>query len=346
MLTLHLPSLPLLAHQGGQTFPRPAKRATAVHTVVPTHAYSADDSAKIIKTCKAHGVSFASALFAVVNLAWTRVQGAEMNAKEPMCVVRCSTHAVAHLSPGTDVHPRFPTRRLFYSALNLRPSLSPLGATASESYFHLALGYYTVSLPSFAPSSSAAFWQRCTSVKDQTAKATRSRFLVGKALVEMAERAERAVKWGIIDDAAERERKEREDLAGLGIIGWRPPPTSLPLLPPAPVVAGLRTPPTTPPSTPPPVYSASPAPSNTPLMGLSLLGNLDFMYAHARYPALDLRALTTGSRQRSGAILLFGYTFKRQTYLSLGYDQAGFAPGKIEALWHEMKAVTKQQLVN
>lgn len=221
---------------------------------------------------------------------------------------------------------------MFYSALNLRPSLSPISASSSESYFHLSLGYYTISLPSFRPSSPSAFWQRCTSVKDQTAKATKSAFLVGKALVEMTERKERAVKWAVIDDEADRRRREEEDLAGLGIIGWKPPVVQV-------VQRGK-------PSTPPPGYTSSPPPSNAPLMGLSLLGNLDYTYSHASYPSLCLTDLTTGSRQRNGAILLFGYTFKGRTYLSLGYDQAGFEEGKIEALWTEMKNVTTEMLVN
>lgn len=45
------------------------------------------------------------------------------------------------------------------------------------------------------------------------------------------------------------------------------------------------------------------------------------------------RSLTTGSRQRSGALLLFAYTFAGKLWLSLGYDAHGFQPGSIEGFW-------------
>jgi len=40
--------------------------------------------------------------------------------------------------------------------------------------------------------------------------------------------------------------------------------------------------------------------------------------------------LTTGSRQRPGALLLFAYTFAGRLWVSLGYDENGFEPGAIE----------------
>ena len=69
--------------QGGQSLPKAATKAP-VHTVVPTHAFSEAESAAILKTCKKHGVSFASALFAVVNVAWERVRRGTMDVREPM----------------------------------------------------------------------------------------------------------------------------------------------------------------------------------------------------------------------------------------------------------------------
>ena len=267
-------------------------------------------------------------------------------------------------------------RRMFYSALNLRPSLRPSSSpTTPASYVHLALGYYTVSLPAFAPSSPGAFWLRARSVKSQTAGATRSAVLVERCLAEGEERRGRAVKWAEVDDRAEEERrrKEREEeeedergLAGLGIIGWRPPAggrVQVGTTPPVTSTASsssrsnaLPTPPSSPnvafPSTTSsssnsalPSAPAAPAATNTPLMGLSLLGNLDFLYAHASYPSLSLSKLTTGSRQRPGAILLFGYSFKGRTYLSLGWDEGGFEAGVVERLWEEMNELTERLLV-
>jgi hypothetical protein len=60
------------------------------------------------------------------------------------------------------------------------------------------------------------------------------------------------------------------------------------------------------------------------LLGLSLLGNLDGTYKHASYPELVLHTLTTGSRQRAGGLLVFGYTFAGKLWLSLGYDEGAF----------------------
>jgi hypothetical protein len=50
-------------------------------------------------------------------------------------------------------------------------------------------------------------------------------------------------------------------------------------------------------------------PPSAALIGLSLLGNLDGIYKHAAFPKIQLHTLTTGSRQRPGGMLLFGYTF-------------------------------------
>ncbi|OBZ78702.1 hypothetical protein A0H81_01213 [Grifola frondosa] len=75
--------------------------------------------------------------------------------------------------------------------------------------------------------------------------------------------------------------------------------------------------------------------STAALIGLSLLGNLDGIYKHGAFPAIQLHTLTTGSRQRHGAMLLFGYTFKGKLWISLGYDQNGFADGVVEKFWKE-----------
>ena len=46
--------------------------------------------------------------------------------------------------------------------------------------------------------------------------------------------------------------------------------------------------------------------------------------------------LSTGSRQRPGALLLFAYTFAGKLWLCLGYDQNGFAENVIESWWSEV----------
>lgn len=64
-----------------------------------------------------------------------------------------------------------------------------------------------------------------------------------------------------------------------------------------------------------------------------MLGNLDGVYIHAHYPALKLHRLMAGSRQRSGALLAFVYTFVGRLWLSLGYDVDGFEEGVVERWW-------------
>ena len=68
-------------------------------------------------------------------------------------------------------------------------------------------------------------------------------------------------------------------------------------------------------------------------MGLSLLGNLDGIYKHANFPSIRMHTLTTGSRQRNGAMLLFGYTFAGKLWISLGYDENGFADDVVDRFW-------------
>jgi len=68
-------------------------------------------------------------------------------------------------------------------------------------------------------------------------------------------------------------------------------------------------------------------------MGLSLLGNLDGMYKHSMFPDIKLHTLTTGSRQRSGGMLLFGYTFVQKLWVNFGYDENGFEEDTVKRFW-------------
>ncbi|KAI0778372.1 hypothetical protein BD413DRAFT_630739 [Trametes elegans] len=84
-----------------------------------------------------------------------------------------------------------------------------------------------------------------------------------------------------------------------------------------------------------PVLPARAKVSSSALIGLSLLGNLDGIYKHAAFPDAELHTLTTGSRQRQGAMLLFGYTFKGRLWISLGYDCNGFEGDVVDRFWKE-----------
>lgn len=76
----------------------------------------------------------------------------------------------------------------------------------------------------------------------------------------------------------------------------------------------------------------TPAPSKA-LLGLSLLGNLDGVFKHESYSRVTLHSITNGSRQRPGAMLLFGYTFVGKFWLSLGYDANGFDDEVVQRFW-------------
>ncbi|KZS96050.1 hypothetical protein SISNIDRAFT_540130 [Sistotremastrum niveocremeum HHB9708] len=204
---------------------------------------------------------------------------------------------------------------MLYSAMNMRPYLPPLAAEQKlhDSYWFLAIGYFNIILPSFVPEGSsleAIFWHRARSAKAQAAAAAKSQFLVSRTRLMAESRAKRAIKW-----AAEDDEKEK--------------PVTVP---------------STKPSAPKPPSKNIPSSqvcSKTPsqcLMGLSLLGNLDGMYDHALYSnaRMSMHSLTTGSRQRQGGMLLFGYTFAGKLWLSLGYDENGFKRGTVEEFWSDV----------
>lgn len=80
-----------------------------------------------------------------------------------------------------------------------------------------------------------------------------------------------------------------------------------------------------------PLRTTGARPCSKALLGLSLLGNLDRLYQHVDYPSVTLHTLTTGSRQRPGGLLVFGYTFAGKLWLSLGYDKEAY--DDIVGLW-------------
>jgi hypothetical protein len=203
---------------------------------------------------------------------------------------------------------------MIYSALNMRPYLKPLLKASErpgtkeehESVWFLAVGYFNVVLPSFLPGShkrdgsvsksdlSRTFWERARSAKSQSAKAAKSPFVVSRAHVMSKERRLRAIQWAKVDDGVEQPPK--------------PPPVDA---------------------------TKSPPPPSQALIGVSLLGNLDGIYKHGLYEeaGVHLHTLTTGSRQRSGAMLLFVYTFAGKLWLSLGYDENGFEKECVSEFW-------------
>ncbi|KAI5122362.1 hypothetical protein M0805_004120 [Coniferiporia weirii] len=298
---------------GGHAFPR--RKHPVRHTVVPTVPLDVKKTKAILKKCKENGVSIANAMFALSALAWARMKESEQRNDLPI---------------------------LMYSALNLRPYLLA-SATADRSYWFTAIGYINIILPSFLPSSSAnqpqnqsaneeqdqdqdknqnqalktqdavrrTFWHRARECKSQISRTAKHPLLMSRTHEMARLRGARARAWAREDDEK-----------ALGV--WVAPP-KVPTPTPAPSPVEEADAP----------WKLPPAPS-TALVGLSMLGNLDAMYSHASYPALALHTLTTGSRQRAGALLLFGYTFNARLWFSLGYDENGFADGVVERWWGEL----------
>ncbi|KAG8734159.1 hypothetical protein FRC10_011926 [Ceratobasidium sp. 414] len=292
---------------GGQAFPR--AKGAARSTVVPTVSFDEARTKRILGTCKANGVSVSNAVFALCNIAWARL-----------------------LQKGivkTDGGAELPS--LFYTALNTRPWLD--GSAKAESFFRLCIGYFNVILPTFIPSTSAevarTFWHRARLSKIQSTKAVKSPFILVRTHMTAVKRAEQSIVWAKIDDRAAEEKEKPKEQAKLVITGLpTPAPTpksDVPVLPESKPASDQTT------------SKPKPAPSAA-LMGLSLLGNLDAMYKHATYGEIKLHTLTTGSRQRPGAMLLFGYTFAGKLWLCFGYDENGFPKGVVEAFWSEVLA--------
>ena len=195
---------------------------------------------------------------------------------------------------------------MMYSALNLRPYFTVKPSAPWNSYWFLAIGYFNVVLPNFLPSDDkmeTTFWHRARQAKEQSTQAAKNPLVVSRTHEMARERGERARRWGKEDDEKEKGT-------------WVPPSPPSTSSPPTERVLPVR----------------AEAPSNA-LMGLSLLGNLDGIYKHANFPSIRMHTLTTGSRQRNGAMLLFGYTFAGKLWISLGYDENGFADDVVDRFW-------------
>lgn len=71
------------------------------------------------------------------------------------------------------------------------------------------------------------------------------------------------------------------------------------------------------------------------------------LLASSSPPSLtSLRRLTTGSRQRPRALLLFAYTFADKLWFSLGYDVNGFEERAIEKWWSELQSGVEEFLLS
>lgn len=191
---------------------------------------------------------------------------------------------------------------MMYSALNVRPNLLS-EPSLHDSYWFIAIGYFNVILPSFFPASedvAPTFWHRSREAKKQSTAAMKNPMLISRCRQMARERSERAQAFARQDDG-EPVKPTQNAVMLFGGASERPPSKAL--------------------------------------IGLSLLGNLDATYKHATYPGIRLHTLTTGSRQRSGGMLLFGYTFAGKLWISLSYDENGFDKSVVETFWNNVLQV-------
>ena len=186
---------------------------------------------------------------------------------------------------------------MLYSALNLRPYLGV--TSSSDSYWYLAIGYFNVIFSNFIPKSvdiSSVFWKRAQSAKEQSTRAAKNPMVVSRSRLMARERSQLS---------RVRAKEDDEKMRGTWV---------------APVTTNQS-------------GSEPPRLPCTALIGLSLLGNLDAIYKHASFANVELHTLTTGSRQRPGGMLLFGYTFAGKLWVSLGYDKNGFDQSIVQKFW-------------
>ena len=173
----------------------------------------------------------------------------------------------------------------------------------NDSYWFTAVGFFNIILPTFLPQSgdiTGTFWHRARSAKLQIIKAVKNPMAISHCRKMARERVAR-----IRAGAREDDRK----LAGT---------FNKPM-----VVAADDN------------KTKEKVPSNA-LMGLSLLGNLDAIYKHSTFQEIELYTLAAGSRQRSGGMLLLGYTFVEKLWVSFGYDKNGFQADVVDAFWSQV----------
>lgn len=198
--------------------------------------------------------------------------------------------------------------RMMYSPINIRPYFPK---PTNGSYWYLSVGYFNVVLPNFIPAScevSKTFWHRARKAKEQCSQVANSRMFVPRTREMAVKRGKQARVWAKEDDEKE---------AGV----WVPPPPT-----------SDKAPPTR-------------GPPSVALLGVSLLGNLDGIYKHANFPNIKLHTLTTGSRQRHSAMLMFAYTFAGKLWVSLGYDENGFEGKTVDLFWENVDAVIHEFLM-
>jgi hypothetical protein len=194
---------------------------------------------------------------------------------------------------------------MMYTAMSLRPYLTPPSGGDLASYWFLALGYFNLVLPAFPPASRDVLWLRAKSVGKQTQTVLRSPFVVPRVKIAAAQRGARA--RGV-------------DAASVGV----PPSDALAALSPRP---------------------AAPSAALMGVSLVGNLDKVYDPVAGGYEDAIELQTVTTASRVKAGGLLLLAHSFGGKFWVHLCYDSNGFAEGKMEAFWEELGKVMREYLV-
>jgi hypothetical protein len=194
------------------------------------------------------------------------------------------------------------------------------------------VSYFNAVLPGFLPppkrmSEAAMMWHRARSAKQQLLRYTRTPMFVPRVHSITLERGERARRFAKEDDEALLDAQLKKP---------SPAPVTQAILPrPAPSTTSAST----------PTVTLPPAPSVA-LIGLSQTGNLDQFYDARMYPSFDIAYLHCHTRKNKSGMLLFAHTFRGKLALQFSWDQAGFAPGVVEAFWDALNVCLREFMLD
>ncbi|KAE9398879.1 hypothetical protein BT96DRAFT_920492, partial [Gymnopus androsaceus JB14] len=315
-------------------------------TVVFEKSFSVEQTKNILARCKHHGVTINNLLFALCGVAWGRTHVGKVG-KDPM----------------------------MYTALNLRPYLSPLPTSSNEeTYFFLALSLHLTSC--------FRLWGRAKQVQSQVGRATGAvgsptereilKTWVGyRALMGATERAERVRRMMGRQAAASPSTSLPKSINEVHTSWRRGPEAQCTVkLPPAPSAA---------------------------LFDLSLIGNLDKLYTQVKsYSAtqtssasaslssslsqasivstarataspstamsygdtpglkpeqlIHITSVTTASRLKPSGLLILSHTFNRRLWIHLCWDVEGFPKkgsgdkdgGEVERFWEALGGAVEE----
>ncbi|KAF8317103.1 hypothetical protein DL93DRAFT_2165762 [Clavulina sp. PMI_390] len=320
------------------------------HNVTRDLVFPPDETRRILRRCKAEGVSVQNAMFAVANVAWLRMLDRARRA-----IQSGDQQKTATTDAGFNAMKAWAEKcggpTLMYSAANLRPlvgdhehesripeafrasaqtqaawrrqdivvgSGAASGGSAGTSLLpsdsvYVALGYFNVQLPDGAKRRHDA-----AAMSDFWARARDAKRQTSEA-VSSSHMISRNVLMGE-ERGARSVRFAMEDDGYVPRPSWvAGPPT--PAAASTPVASSSSSQPPKPAPTPAPVIKAAPAAA---LLGLSLMGSVDTTWSYHLYPTITPTLCRCGTRKAYGGSLVFVYTFRGTLCVGYGWDEKAF----------------------